>query len=194
MGDKNPFLITELKAGNEKVFEQIFDLYYENLCLYANSFVVDWDSAKDIVQDIFVKLWLKRSDLRIDLSIEGLLKKSVKNKSLDYLKHLEVKQKFRSLILQRVYEGSNELSDVVVEDELREKISGIVHSLPERTRKIFIMSRMQGLKYKEIARELNISEKTVEAHITKALKLFTTQLKNYLPQILLLMIFHPDNF
>lgn len=143
------------------------------------------DDAGDIVQEMFVDMWRKREKLNIHISARAYLYKMVYNASLDFIKHEKIKLRHRKNV-----PGLNDVaafSDKAIEKELEIKIKQAIAELPEQCRKIFSMSRFQNLKYREIASALNISEKTVENQMGKALKLMKEMLKEYLPLLLIVM-------
>jgi len=163
-------LIEKLKDGNEKAFDDIFNTYYTPLCIYAKKYVEEIENAEEIVQDLFVKLWEKQNQLDINTSLKSYLYKSTYNSCLDFQKHLKIQQKYKD----RVKEDPPEFIDFcdnLIELELEEKIKKAIDSLPKQCCKIFKLSRFENLKYKEIAEQLNISVKTVENQMGKALKI-----------------------
>lgn len=172
--------IEKLKQGDLKTLEYIFHLYSLPLTRYAFGFVGDEGRAKDMVQEVFYKLWRDRKNLSVDISLESFLYTCVKNECLNYLKHERIKGKYawfrkRARAMEiRYYEETSE-EDVRME-ELRRKIYRAIECLPEKSRQIFKMSRFEEKKNKEIAREMDISLKAVEKHITRALK----HLRDYL--------------
>ena len=178
-------LMVGISAGDEQAFESLFRLYYQALCLYAKKIVIELETAEELVQDIFLKLWEKREHLEVHSGIKAYLYKSVYNKCLDHLKHLQVQEKYlkeaRSNYQPTVY------SDEVERSELETKIFQSVETLPVKTREIFEMNRFQGLKYREIADKLQISVKTVESHMGKALKTLYQDLQEFLSLIIFVL-------
>lgn len=164
---------------NEREFEQLFNSHFQYLCNFAKQYVDDMDIAQDLTQKVFIRLWEKREELDPKLSIKAYLFTSVKNRCLNYLRD---QKKYRSKILDLDC-ADVEIAveeDYFAEKELSEKIEAALASLPEKCRQVFEMSRYQGLKYKEIAEELDISQKTVEAHMSKAMKILRTLLKPFI--------------
>ena len=169
-------------------FEQLFKLHYVHLCNFARQFVYDEDSAQDICQKVFVKLWEKRAGLDGRKSLKSYLFTSVKNRCLN---HIRDNKKYRSRFLDvdcGDIEIATEDNDQFAEQVLQEKIDTVLNSLPPKCRQVFEMSRYEDKKYREIAEELNVSQKTVEAHMTKAMKLFRAALASYLVSLLILMM------
>ncbi len=163
-----------------------FEAYYSNLCFYANSFMRDFELSRDLVQDVFLKLWDKRELQPDSTEMEAYLYRSVKNRCLDQLKRNQIKDKYRASILYLVSQEEKCFSDPLEQQEIIDQIEKAISTFPQLTVKIFDLSRNKGMKYHQIAAELEISVKTVEAHISKALKILRFQLKDYLPETLLI--------
>jgi len=167
--------------------EKLFNEYYAAVLLYSITIVKNKDDAEDIVQQAFVSLWQKMGSIGIHTSARAYLYKAVYNSSLDFLKHEKVKKRYENETIKSGIEMLH--SNGSEEKELHKKLEYAINELPEQCGKIFRMSRFDGLKYREIAAELNISEKTVENQMGKALKILRAALKDYLPLILLLLNF-----
>ncbi len=163
-----------------KSFESIFRQYYQMLCSYAYKFVNDNDMAEEIVQDLFYKLWEKRSEIQVTSSLKSYLFSSVHNRCLKYIEHRNVESRYKNYYLT----NSSELDFHQQESSNAKELQGIIEktldSLPIRCSRIFRLNRFEGLKYNEIAVHLSISVKTVEANMGKALKLLRRNLKNYM--------------
>ena len=138
------------------------------------------DKAEEAVQGIFVKLWSEREKIKITTSLKTYLQKSVQNKCLDILKHKKIVQDYADKTANNPGSQSGNNEDLILYTELKEKIEYSINNLPENCREIFKMSRYGGLKYTEIAQKLDISVKTVEAQIGKALKKLRDDLKEYM--------------
>jgi RNA polymerase sigma-70 factor (ECF subfamily) len=175
------------QQANIKEFEQFFQEYYIPVLHYCGTIVKDMDDANDIVQQVFVSMWQKSEEINIHTSARAYLYKMVYNASLDFLKHEKIKLRHRKEAPE--INNVTAFSDKAAENELEEKIELAIAELPERCGKIFRMSRLKNLKYREIATVLNISEKTVENQMGKALKILREALKDYLPILLLLFIY-----
>ncbi|MCB9225345.1 MAG: RNA polymerase sigma-70 factor [Crocinitomicaceae bacterium] len=168
-------------------FESIFRSHYEDLCAVANRYLEDLEAAEEIVQSVFVKFWEGRSEINIQSSIKGYLITAVKNNCLNQLKHIKIREEYKQFN-QRELETSHVLADDEVEaTELEEKIRASINQLPEARKKIFVLSRFEGLKYQEIADKLNISVKTVENQMGSAIKQLRTDLAEYLVSILIIL-------
>ena len=162
-------LIDGLKKGDQKVFNDIFEAYYAPLCRYCNQIVYDPDVAEEIVQDLFCKIWIKREELEITTSLKSYLYKAVLNHSVNHLNYTKLEDKYREYIGFNLNEGFDSPIDMLNEEDIRQILSLALMKMPEKRRMIFEMSRKEDMKYSEIAEKLNISQKTVEAQMTKAL-------------------------
>jgi RNA polymerase sigma-70 factor, ECF subfamily len=173
---------------NNKLFDEIFRQYAKPLFYYAAKFVGD-EHAKDIVQDMFVKLWSDQS-LVITKSLNALLFTTIRNRCLQQLEKEKVRNKYvestkLKLQTEELQFYMDERSSMI-EQELEDKLNGVLNTLPERCRQIFVLSRFENKKNREIAEELNISVKAVEKQISKALSTIRTEMKDYLPLLLFL--------
>ncbi|GAG28590.1 unnamed protein product [marine sediment metagenome] len=148
--------------------------------MYAKEFIGDMDAAEEIVQGFFVKFWAERKQIRITSSVKAYLVMSVRNKCLDFLKHRKIMDKHNKEIQKEPPNKVEEGEEVIMTYELKEKIENSINALPRNCREIFKKSRYEGKKYSEIAGELGISIKTVEAQIGKALKKLREDLKDFL--------------
>ena len=178
-------LYVALKEGKENAFEMIFRTYYQPLCKYAYSFLNDKDEAEEVVQASFISFWERRGELRIESSLKSYLYRMVRNACLNVIKHEKVKQQHAAVQLAGGELSQESSSQPVVASELEQKIHESMKALPEQCRLVFQLSRFEELKYQEIAEQLNISVKTVENQVGKALKIMRTQLKEYLPLLLI---------
>lgn len=175
------------KVFDKRQFEQLFREFFAPLCHFSNSYVKDLDAAKGITQEVFVKVWEKRKDIDVNKSLKSYLFSSVKNRSLNYIRD---HKKFASQILDveiANFETPFEQDELEL-SELQEKIDRTINELPVKLKKVFLLSRFEELKYREIAEKLEISQKTVEAQMSKALKILREKLKDYII-ILILVLF-----
>ncbi len=177
------FFIKNINEGNKEAFKILFELYYAKLLYLAKSYVSNKEDAEEIVQDVFVKVWKKRKS--ITTNINAYLFKVTKNACLDYLRSKKYKLSKSNNILQlEAHINYNALSDqtssAIVEKELEEKIKAGINLLPQKCRKVFVKSRIEGMKNKEISEDLNISIKTVENHMSKAIRHMRMHLREFL--------------
>lgn len=181
-------VLSTLKEGSESAFEMVFRTYYRPLCQYAYSFLNDRDEAEEVVQAAFINIWDKRDQVEIQTSLKGYLYRIVRNSCLNVIKHEKVKQQHVAHEMVHAASTHESVSQSVISSELEEKISEAMKALPEQCRLVFQLSRFEELKYAEIADQLNISVKTVENQIGKALKIMREQLKDYLPVLLIFLM------
>jgi RNA polymerase sigma-70 factor (ECF subfamily) len=175
-----------LRGGDEITFEQLFHEYFERICYFARDYVSDDEVARELAQETFIKLWEIRATLEDGSDIPALLFTIVRNSALNYLKHLTIREKFRHYSENQYTERQLNLialSDLQVEEifknDLQRIIDDAVDNLPEKCKEVFIMSRNYGMSYKEISLQLNISLKTVENHISEALKKLRAKINPY---------------
>ena len=166
-----------LKKGDEKAFESLFHKYYGLLCAYAARVIDDHDAAEELVQDFFVKLWEKREQLSVEISVKNYLFRSVKNHCINYIQHNKIKLKYARLAVEETETSLNEEFDFP-EPDIFEKIEICINELPEKRREIFRLSRRDGLKYHQIADKLQISVKTVETQMSLAFKSLREQFRH----------------
>jgi len=177
-----------LKAGDIKAFEMLYNEHYTPLCHFAQRFVSDLDTAREIVQEVFVGIWEKRTTLPIEIPLKTYLYTSVRNKCIDYLKHLNVENEFRKKRIKEILQpGNNSFINTIdhpldglITKELENALKDAIETLPEKCREIFELSRFKGLKYREIAEELNISIKTVETQMSRAIGSLKKKLSKYI--------------
>lgn len=185
---KEQILIQRLKDGDRTAFELLFHFYYPGLVIYSTQFMTDRSTAEEIVQDFFVRLWEKRQNIHSADSLKSYFFTSIRNSSLNYLKH----KKIESGYIDEIKELSNNNllydPDLYIVSELQEKIDKAIDDLPKRCKEIFIMSRFKGLSNDEIATELSLSKRTVETQISNAIKILRVELKEYLEILILLGI------
>lgn len=175
------FVLKQIKEGDIKAFENLFRLYYSPLCLYAASITGQTDVAEEIVQELFYVCWKERANLQLFLSVKSYLYGAVRNRSLQYLEHMEVRHKHWETVRA---DASQHTSATPLEQleykELQQLIDRTLRQLPERRSRIFRMHRLEGMKYAEIATALSLSVKTVEAEMTKALQMLRKEIEHYI--------------
>ena len=180
----------KVKELDEKAFENIFKEFFSGLTAFSRKYVHDLDTAKEIVHDVFMNLWEKRATVDPEKSIKSYLFTAVYNRSLNYLRDNKKfdKNEF-SLEIAENNPDNWDHQDSLETSELQTKINDAIDSLPEKCREIFVMNRLEGLKYKEVAEKLNISIKTVETQMSKALKVLKENLAEYATLLIISLIF-----
>ena len=187
---KDKELLYRVKTNNKKAFDELFLLYYRDLCRFSLTFVKNADDSEDVVQKFFVRLWENRRKLEIPENVKAYLFKSVYFESMRFLRHKKTSEKYLS----------NYLSYFSPIDDNDTDFSGFlphlhkaIEKLPEKCRQIFILNKLEGLTQKEISEYLEISVKTVENQVATAISKLRKELKPYLhllPATLLYIIFH----
>lgn len=176
--DEDIYIIEDLRRGDEEAYKKLFLKYYSPLVEYASQFLSDTD-AEEVVQDFMIFLWEHREHLLITSSLKSFLFTSVKNRSLNAIRHEEFIQRLHSKIYEQLKNQFDD-PDYYMANDLAEQIKKAVNSLPVIYRETFRMSRFGQKSNLEIARELGISVKTVEGHITQSLKMLRVKLSDYL--------------
>jgi RNA polymerase sigma-70 factor (ECF subfamily) len=172
-----------ISQGDKIAFEKAFRAFYAALCNYALSLVKDKDESEEVVQNVFFNIWNKRTALQVSGSLKSYLYRSVHNECLNKIKHVKMKTTYAEDYRKNASGSFDNAADHLHAKELGQKINTAIDSLPEQCGNVFKLSRFENLKYNEIAQHLNISIKTVENHMGKALKILREQLKDYLPLI-----------
>ena len=173
------FLINRLKNGDESAYELLFEEYYRGLTIYANKYVNDLETAKEIVQDLFVHLYEKREYLDINSSLKSYLFRSTHNRCINYINA----QKIRMQHAEYVYKTADIKEDVLEQEvnktELEEALFDAINQLPPKCKSIFKMNRFEGMSNTEIAEQLKLSKRTVETQISKALRILRVKIEPY---------------
>jgi RNA polymerase sigma-70 factor (ECF subfamily) len=182
-------LAMRIKLGDEQAFELLFRKFNVRLCAFANKFLNDPEEAQEIVQNMFVKIWEGRDEIDPENSLKSYVFKIVQNLSLNKLRRKKIESRYTE-IYKLVYIEQQEISahESLLARELEEHITHSIGKLPSECRKVFELSRVEGLKYREIADTLNISVKTVEAQMSKALRSLRIELSDYLVLLLIALI------
>ena len=170
-------------------FENLFKSHYAELCGFANKYLEDLEAAEEIVQAFFVKFWENRETVNAKTSQRSYIFTSVKNACLNQIKHIKIREEYKVVNQREMEDSQYAVDDEFEAIELDQKIRKSIESLPEGRRRVFIMSRFDGLKYKEIAEKLKISVKTVENQMGSAIKYLKSELSDYLVTLVLIFNF-----
>ncbi len=170
---------------DEKAFRSLFFEFFSALCVFAHRYIDNWESCEDIVQDTFFKIWKNRKNIEINTSSRNFLITSVRNNCIDHLRKQESEHNWRLKEMEKM--NAPAIDDLYSVTELEGMLQTALDKLPKNTRAIFEMNRFEGKTYAKIAEEKGISVKTVEAHMSKALKHLRHELKDYLPFVILLL-------
>lgn len=169
----------QMASGETSAFELLFRTYYPQLVRYATTITDDRESAEEIVQDLFYRLWRDREKLMIGTSVTGYLYRSVYNRAIKFIDHQKIKRRYITTMTEREDESPVTPYQETVSAELSEIIARTIENMPDRCAEIFCLNRFEGLKYREIADRLSISIKTVEANMGKALREFRKVIEDY---------------
>ncbi|MCF6365892.1 MAG: RNA polymerase sigma-70 factor [Bacteroidales bacterium] len=171
--------VENFKNINIETFEIIFKKYYSELCRFALKYTNRNEDAEEVVQDVFYKIWEKRFSVKVKVSVKSYLYISVRNKCLQNINHKKIIRVYEKHIeMQNNTETTNPHETLVFEESI-DIFNEALNTLPDKCIEIFKLSRFKGLRYKEIAKEMSVSVKTVEANISKALKTFRIYFPEY---------------
>jgi RNA polymerase sigma-70 factor (ECF subfamily) len=180
--------------GDKDAFEQLYKLYFPRLYAFSFKIINDGNLAKDLVQNVFIKIWESPASINID-NPESFIYQMVRNACLNYIRHLKVVDNLKSKVKDHYLGEELYYIDLVgnkpyilIEKELEGRIIDVMNSLPEKCLAVFRLSRIDGLKNREIAEQLGISLKAVEKHISKALQIYRDNFSEYLPLHIVLLV------
>jgi RNA polymerase sigma-70 factor, ECF subfamily len=181
-------LVQNLIDGNKETYTQLFKAYYKNLCAYSYKIVKDVSIAEEVVQNIFFKIWEKRSSLGFNVTIEKYLYKAVYNESIDVYRKTSFENNFKNELKQDPF-LYDEPFDALSNKELANKLQNAIDKLPDKSKEVFLLSRYACLSYKEISEKIGITPKGVEFHIIKALKILRVELKDFRYLLIFILLF-----
>lgn len=173
-------LLRRIREGDEAAYEVLFKEYYVRLCIHANKFVADSEVAREIVQDLFVSVYEKRKTLNITSSVNSYLYRAVRNRSINYINSQKQKEKYKQHLKYTADKTVNAVENMIGKSELESALFLAIAELPDKCRKIFKLNRFEGLSNGEIAEQLDLSKRTVETQISKALKILRAKLQPWL--------------
>jgi RNA polymerase sigma-70 factor (ECF subfamily) len=180
--------------GDKDAFEQLYKLYFPRLYAFSFKIINDGNLAKDLVQNVFIKIWESPASVNID-NPESFIYQMVRNACLNYIRHIKVVDNLKSKVKDHYLGEELYYIDMVgdkpyilIEKELEGRIIDVMNSLPEKCLAVFRLSRIDGLKNREIADQLGISLKAVEKHISKALQIYRNNFSDYLPLHIVLLV------
>ncbi|MBI66025.1 MAG: hypothetical protein CMG64_07010 [Candidatus Marinimicrobia bacterium] len=181
MNQQEKNLLQKVKNSDKKAFHQLFSDYHDMLFRFVIYRVQDRDIAEDITQETFLRIWKNRSSLIPKKSFFSLIARISTNLCYDYFRHMEVRNRHKEQIPQFGKSHFDDPEAVNQANILQDEIQKIVNTkLPDKCKSIFILSRVEGQSNPEIAKTLNLSIRTVENQIYRALKILKKNLKNYL--------------
>ncbi|NVO10712.1 MAG: RNA polymerase sigma-70 factor [Bacteroidales bacterium] len=180
-------LIQGLQRGDKGTFESIFKSYYVMLCNFAYSFLEDKDESEEVVQNTFLTIWEKHDSIDIQISLKSYLYRAIHNSCLNRIKHVKVRVAHKESAKNNEQVFNEDASEDIINKELEHQIEVAINSLPPKCKMVFKLSRFENLSYAEIAEQMDISVKTVENQMMKALKVLREELKDYLPALIWLL-------
>lgn len=173
-------MVEKLIAGDSDSFTEIFKVYYRDLVIFANSFTNDFATAEEIVQDTFIKIWEDREILNIKVSLKSYLLKTVQNKCINWHRRRRVINNYNSHIIRTTRLFEYDTDNYILLSEMKSTLKKAYSQLPEKLQETYKLHRSEGLKYSEIAEQLNISVKAVEARMSKALRFLRKKMIDFL--------------
>jgi RNA polymerase sigma-70 factor (ECF subfamily) len=176
-----------LREGSEVAFEKIYNQYWAKLFSAAYNYTRSRETAQEMVQEVFLGLWQHRQTLKIETSLKAYLLGAMRHKSCDYYDKLAVRDRHAQYLQRQTYQ-TDSTSDQVQFNELQAVLAKEVEALPETTRRVFVLSRMNDFSVPQIASELHLSGKAVEYHLTKALKHLRLRLSRLLMLVVLWLV------
>jgi RNA polymerase sigma-70 factor, ECF subfamily len=183
---QDDLLAQRLAEKDEAAFEQVFKTHFKNLHAYACTLLSRPEDAEEMVQQVFVKLWERQENLSIGGSLAAYLYRAVHNQCLNHLKHEKVKAAHQLYVAHSMKNNTPSAPSRLMTRELENRFRQALNELPEQCRTIFQMSRFEDMKYRDIAGKLDISVKTVENQMGKALKLMRLKLAEYIMALLII--------
>jgi len=178
---KEKKLLIRVMSSDKTAFKELFNNYHDTLFRFVFYKIQDQDISEDITQETFLRVWKSRSTLKPNKSFFSLIAKISSNLCYDHFRHQEVRKRHEPTIINQSQSQYNSPEQEMISDTLQKSIEKIVNNhLPEKCRKVFILSRIEKLPNNEIAQTLDISVRTVENQIYRALKILKKNLKNYL--------------
>ncbi len=176
LSDEN--LVILLSKSNKNAFDAMYARYWKLLYAISYNQLGTKEEAEDMVQNVFERIWNNRFDVRIS-NLKAYLTVSVRHASLNYIKSQITYRKFQEYLIFQEIEKNYHTEDIVNYSELQRVVNEVLKQLPEKTVSVFRMSRFESKSVRDIASELNLTEKAVEYHITKSLKFIKEQLNVY---------------
>lgn len=188
MNGKKLFL--QIQKGNEEAFECYFRKHYDGLLKFVWGYVNSEAVAEELVQEVFLRIWKNREELDSDKPLSAYLFRTARNISIDYLRHSKVEESWA----EEKKKLHNPTQRPTVDERLNDKmlldeVKKAIQALPERRREVFMLSRYEGMSYKQIAQVLDISVSTVETHIRRSLRSLREQFEPYITFVSLLIAF-----
>lgn len=178
-------ILKQLRDNDKTALQALFSKHYPQMCRTIYRFVSDKDQAEDLAQEVFIRIWQKREELAINTSFGAYLHKMAINEALSFIRKVKRRQEKMDQLTENPIPSAYEASDgedLLIHKELKDHVTEAINALPPRCKTIFQLSRFEQLSYREISERLDISIKTVEHQMGKALKLLRVSLRQHLSQ------------
>ena len=172
-------MVKNIKAGDRKAFKELFLKFYDPLCQFVWTYTRSWHISEELVQDVFLAVWEFRETLDPEQDIRSYLFQSVRNKALNHIKHRNLANEYNSHIEWLKPDPVTQQHSCRISSTFERDVKQAIGNLPDGARRIYILSRKEGLTYREIATVLNISIKTVESQMSRALKMLRDALAEH---------------
>jgi RNA polymerase sigma-70 factor (ECF subfamily) len=163
---EDKIIFNEIKKGNKVVYESLFSEYYESLVRFSEKYLFDQHASEDLVQELFIHIWEQALRIEINTSIKAYFYQAIRNRCLNYLKSLKVKDKRNLLYIEALIYGDDDTE--LFDPEIIDKIKAAIDELPPQMSRVFRLKLLEGLKQDEIAEELGISVNSVKTHLKRA--------------------------
>ncbi len=181
-------LLIYLRTGDDKAFREIYQRYWKRLYSIAVRKIQSPDVVEEIIQDIFLRLWERRNSLQVDC-LEAYLLSSVRYAAINHIKSVMIRERYADYAYVHFSEASSSTDEQMELDELMNAVEQQLNDLPEKTRRIFRMNRLEYQSVKEISTTLKVPERTVEYHLSQAIKSLRIYLRNYLLPSIFIVFF-----
>jgi RNA polymerase sigma-70 factor (family 1) len=181
-------LLQSVAKGDERAFRIIYDQHKKKIYHYAMGFLHSELHAEEIMQEVFLKIWLMKEPLLKINSLEAYLKVLTRNRSLDTLRKVIFDQKFAQRVTKDYSESHNETEESILLNDTRIALNKAINMLPEQQKEVYILCHNEGLKYEEVAVKLNISVNTVKTHMKRALASLRSDIKNHTDIVAILIL------
>src|ERR1035437_395789 len=180
-------LVEKLKGSDKSAFSSLFTAYYSDLVMFAITFLKDLDSSEEIVQDVFLKLWEDREVIIVTTTLKSFLLKLIQNRCLDCLRHAKVINSHHDTVINSSPLLECDTENYILRSEIEKIVQKALDKIPEEIAEPFKLNRYEGLKYREIAEKMHVSNRTIEVRVGKVLQILRNELKDYLITFLILL-------
>ncbi len=171
-------LTRRVKSGEKEAYQALFERYAPKIYHFALSYLKSTADSEELVQDVFLKVWEKRDILDATLNIKAFIFKIAINTIYDFIRRKNIENAFQEFSKANYSTDSNNTWDTIIFEEMQTRINSLVAQMPEQRKKIFKLSKNKGLSNDEIAQELNLSKRTVENQLYRALLFLKEHLRN----------------